>query len=439
MLAYLTLLCAALAFAAAIAVWLRLAGHGAGAGKTLEVLQRQEALLGTLRTDVAQLRSELVAAQAQAGRELRAEQGRFREEVAASLTASRGELGESLRGIRDEVHHRLEAVRTSVDRKLQEIREDNGARLEQMRVTVDEKLQSTLELRLGESFKLVGEQLERVQTGLGEMQALATGVGDLKRVLTNVKTRGTWGEIQLGALLEQVLTPEQYATNVAVKEGSRERVEFAVRLPGRGEAGDGPVWLPIDAKFPQEDYLRLEDAREAADLVAMDVAGKNLEQSIRSCARAICTKYLDPPRTTDIGIMFLPTESLYAEVARRPGLLEALQREFRVLVAGPSTLAALLNSLQMGFRTLAIQQRTSEVWTVLGNVKTQFGKFEGLLTRVHKKLQEATSTVEETQKQTRVLTGRMRDVEALPIAEELTELTSGDVEAVPDMLEIAGR
>ena len=419
---------AGLACIAAIAAWLqarslrsilqRLAEQAAA---TADVLRRQEALTAALRAEVAQIRLDL-----------HDEQSRARGELAGAMTAFRTELRESLAGVRSEMQHgsatseqRFDALRGTIDAKLQAIREDNNARLEQMRATVDEKLQSTLEARLGESFRFVGEQLDRVRSGLSEMQALAAGVGDLKRVLTNVKTRGTWGEIQLGVLLEQILTPDQYATNVAVREGSQDRVEFAIRLPGRGEHGDRPVWLPIDAKFPQEDYIRLEEAREAGDPAAVEAAAKALEHNIRNEARTICTKYLDPPRTTDIGIMFLPTESLYAEVARRPRLLESLQRDYRVLVAGPSTLAALLNSLQMGFRTLAIQKRSSEVWTVLGNVKTQFAKFETLLDKVHRKLQEATSTVEETQKRSRMLGTRMRDVEALPVEEPFPPLSPG--------------
>lgn len=424
-----TLVLVGFAFLAALAAWLQARAQRSAVQRTAdltarmaEVLRRQEALVDAMRGDVAQIRSEL-----------HQEQSRSRAELAATLVAFRTELRESLAGVRNEMQHgsamseqRFETLRAAVDLKLQSIREDNNARLEQMRATVDEKLQSTLEARLGESFRVVSEQLDRVRSGLTEMQALAVGVGDLKRVLTNVKTRGTWGEIQLGVLLEQILTPDQYATNVAVREGSQDRVEFAIRLPGRGENGDAPVWLPIDAKFPQEDYLRLEDARAAGDPVAVEAAAKALEQNIRNEAKTIFTKYLDPPRTTDIGIMFVPTEGLYAEVARRPRLLESLQRDYRVLVAGPSTLAALLNSLQMGFRTLAIQKRSSEVWTVLGNVKTHFTKFEALLAKVHRKLQEATTTVEETQKRSRILGTRMRDVEALPIDDGFAGLEVSD-------------
>ncbi|MBA4158329.1 MAG: DNA recombination protein RmuC [Gemmatimonadetes bacterium] len=316
---------------------------------------------------------------------------------------------------------RLEALRGVVETKLQHIREDNTRQLEQMRQTVDEKLQGALEQRLGESFRLVSERLEQVHNGLGEMKNLASGVGDLKKVLTNVKVRGTWGEIQLGNLLEQVLTPEQYATNVVVCEGSSERVEFAIKLPGRGDHEGDVVWLPIDAKFPQEDYQRLVEAQEHADPLGVEVAGKALENRIRACAKDVCDKYLNPPRTTDFAILFLPTEGLYAEVVRRTGLMDMIQREWRVVVAGPTTLWALLNSLQMGFRTLAIQKRSSEVWTVLGAVKTEFGKFGGVLDKVQKKLQEASNVVEDAGRRKRAVERKLKDVQELsvPQAEEL--------------------
>jgi DNA recombination protein RmuC len=321
---------------------------------------------------------------------------------------------------------RLGALRAVVDEKLQQIRDDNEKQLEQMRVTVDEKLRGALEQRLGESFRLVSERLEQVHQGLGEMQALASGVGDLKRVLTNVKVRGTWGEVQLARLLESVLTPDQYATNVATREGSNERVEFAVKLPGRGEADGGVVWLPIDAKFPQEDYLLLTEAQERGDPAGVEAAAKRLEQRIYASAREICDKYLDPPATTDFGIMFLPTEGLYAEVIRRTGLVEVVQRECRVVIAGPTTLAALLNSLQMGFRTLAIERRSSEVWSVLGAVKTEFGKFGDVLDRVKKKLQEANNAVDSVQVRTRAMGKKLRSVEEMPAPEaEVMALGNG--------------
>jgi len=321
---------------------------------------------------------------------------------------------------------RLDAVRTTVETKLTELRTENTQALEAMRATVDEKLQATLEQRLGESFRLVSDRLEQVHRGLGEMQELATGVGDLKRVLTNVKTRGIWGEVQLAALLEQMLSPEQYAANVATRPGSSERVEFALRLPGQNGGSGGVVWLPIDAKFPHEDYQRLLDAQERGDADAVAAATRNLEQQIKTFARSIRDKYVAPPDTTDFGIMFLPTEGLYAEVIRRPGLVELLQRDHRVVVAGPTTLAALLNSLQMGFRTLAVEQRSSEVWRLLGTVKSDFGKFGDLLQRVQKKLGEASDGLDDAARKSRTIERRLRGVEALPAPDARSDLSGAD-------------
>jgi len=312
---------------------------------------------------------------------------------------------------------RMEKLRETLQIRLQAIQEDNAKQLEQMRATVDEKLHDTLEKRLGESFKLVSDRLEQVQKGLGEMQTLANGVGDLKRVLTNVKTRGTFGEVQLGALLEQVLAPGQYAANVETRKGSGQRVEFALRLPGRDGTEGSIVHLPLDAKFPQEDYLRLVEAQERADAVAAEEAGKLLERAIRLAATDIRDKYLDPPQTTDFGIMFLPTEGLYAEVLRRPSLADALQRDLKVLVAGPTTLAALLNSLQMGFRTLAIEKRSAEVWNLLGAVRTEFGKFGEMLDKTSKKLQEAGNHIEAAATRTRQMERKLKNVQALPSSE----------------------
>jgi DNA recombination protein RmuC len=306
---------------------------------------------------------------------------------------------------------KLEELRQTVDLQLTTLRTDNAGRLEQMRQTVDEKLQATLEDRLGASFRQVSERLEQVHRGLGEMQALATGVGDLKRVLANVRSRGVWGEVQLAALLEQVLAPEQYGFNVATRDGSGERVEFAVRLPG-SEGGDGEtVWLPIDAKFPLEDYQRLTDSIERGDAAGAEQAARDLEVRIRGCARDIRDKYLDPPRTTDFAILFLPTEGLYAEVLRRPGLADGIQRDFRVVLTGPTTLWAVLNSLKMGFRTLAIQKRSSEVWSLLAAVRTDFGRFGAALDAVQKKLQEASGKIDEAQKGSRRIERRLRDVQ----------------------------
>ncbi len=309
---------------------------------------------------------------------------------------------------------KLETLRQAVETQLRTLQEDNSRKLEQMRLIVDEKLQSTLEKRLGESFKQVSERLEQVYRGLGEMRSLAVGVGDLKKVLTNVKTRGTWGEIQLSHILEQILTPDQYEVNVATKQTSGERVEFAIKLPGLDAHKESVVWLPIDAKFPQEDYQRLLDAQEAADKVLAEKSVKNLENRIKTEARAIREKYIDPPHTTDFGIMFLPVEGLYAEVLRRPGLCDSLQRDYRIAVTGPTTLAALLNSLQMGFRTLAIEKRSSEVWELLGAVKSQFSKFGDVLAQTKKKLQEASNTIDKAEVRTRVIERKLGKVQELP-------------------------
>lgn len=323
---------------------------------------------------------------------------------------------------------KLEQLRETIEKRLQTLQEDNSKKLEQMRETVDEKLHRTLEKRLGESFKMVSERLEQVYKGLGEMQTLAAGVGDLKKVLTNVKTRGTWGEMSLGFLLEQLLTPDQYAQNIATKKGSSERVEFAIKLPGHDD-GEGAVWLPIDAKFPEADYRRLVEAHEQADLDLSEKSAKNLENFIKLEAKKIKEKYLDPPHTTDFGIMFLPVESLYAEVLRRPGLCEALQRDCRIVVTGPTTLAALLNSLQMGFRTLAIEKRSSEVWTLLRIVETEFGKFGDLLDKTHKKLTEAGNTIEAAARKSRTIERKLQNVQKLP--------TDDNGAKVPEKLTVA--
>jgi DNA recombination protein RmuC len=307
---------------------------------------------------------------------------------------------------------RLEALRAIVDTRLKQLQEDNSKQLDRMRLTVDEKLQGTLERRLGESFKLVSERLEQVHQGLGAMQQLASDVGGLQRVLTNVKTRGGWGEVQLGALLEQVLTSDQFERNVRTREESGETVEYAIKLPGDGNGN--AVWLPIDAKFPVEDYQRLIAAQESADLPATELATKNLETQLRKCAKDICSKYINPPKTTDFALMFLPTEGLYAEAIRRVGLVEQVQRDCRVVITGPTTLAALLNSLQMGFRTLSIQQRSSEVWNLLAAVKTEFSKFGDSLSKVKDKLDQASSDMDKVAVRSRAITKKLRDVEELP-------------------------
>ncbi|AYG64308.1 DNA recombination protein RmuC (plasmid) [Rhizobium jaguaris] len=305
-----------------------------------------------------------------------------------------------------------EALKLSVETQLGVLRKENGDKLEQMRVTVDEKLQGTLDKRLGESFKMVSERLEAVHQGLGEMQSLATGVGDLKRVLTNVKSRGSWGEVQLGALLEQILTPTQYISNAAISEIGNERVEYAIRLPGNAEGEE--VLLPIDAKFPIEDYERLQAASEVGDISSVEEASKALETRIKNSAKDISSKYVRPPKTTDFAILFLPTEGLYAEVIRRPGLSDDLQRNHRVVIAGPTTLTALLSSLQMGFRTLAIQKRSSEVWQVLAEVKDEFGKFRPVLEKVKRKLQEASNQIDKVEVRERAIKRKLRNVETLP-------------------------
>lgn len=323
---------------------------------------------------------------------------------------------------------RFERLRISVEGRLAAIQADNASKLEEMRRTVDEKLHATLEQRLGESFKLVSDRLEQVHRGLGEMQSLAAGVGDLKRVLSNVKTRGTWGEVQLAALLEQLLTADQFAANVATRPDSGERVDFAIRLPGKGDGA--VVWLPIDAKFPVEDYQRLIDAQERGELGVVDEASKAIEVRLKAEARSIHEKYVAPPHTTDFALLYLPTEGLYAEALRRPGLADTLQREWRVSLAGPTTLAALLNSLQMGFRTLAIEQRSAEVWAVLGAVKSEFGKFGEALAHTRKKLDEASNSISKAETRTRQLSRKLSEVEALPVsdAEKLIGLVELDGE-----------
>lgn len=357
--------------------------------------------------------------------------------LAETITRTMGELARlqkvqletmstEIARLSDSSEKKLEAVRLTVEENLKSLQADNAKQLDQMRRTVDEKLQGTLEKRLGESFKQVSERLELVHKGLGEMQTLATGVGDLKRVLTNVKTRGTWGEVQLGALLEQVLTTDQFAANVATREGA-ERVEFAIRLPGQGEDREEPVWLPIDAKFPMEDYQRLMDAQERADAEGVEAAGKQLESRVKACAGDICKKYLNPPKTTDFGILFLPIEGLFAEVIRRTGLIEAIQRDCRVVVAGPTTLWSILSSLQMGFRTLAIQKRSSEVWNLLAAVKTEWGKYGDVLDAVQKKLNQASDTIERAKARSRAVGKKLKDVEALPAADAEGLLPALDV------------
>lgn len=362
---------------------------------------------------VGSLRDSLQTATLETAKLQQEQLGQFGNQLGMLLTTIEQRLG----ALTQTNEGKLESMRVTVDNRLGQIHRDNAEKLETMRQTVDERLHGTLEARLGESFKQVSERLEQVHKGLGEMQTLASGVGDLKKVLTNVKTRGGWGEVQLEALLEQMLSPEQYERNVKTRDGSAEMVEFAIRLPGKSEDGLDHVWLPIDAKFPIEDYQRLIDAAHEGDRDTVELAARALEKRVRGCARDISTKYVNPPRTTDFAVMFLPTEGLYAEVVRRNGLLETMQRDHRVVVAGPSTFAALLNSLQMGFRTLAIQERSSEVWKILGAVKTEFRKFGDVLDGVKKKLDQASKTMEDAATRSRAIERKLRQVEELPSAD----------------------
>ena len=338
------------------------------------------------------------------------------QEIGSNQRTQLSALLEQMTKLTDSNQQKLDLLKTAVEQKLAAIQDNNSKQLEQMRLTVDEKLQGTLEKRLGESFKLVSERLEQVYKGLGEMRTLASGGGDLKKVLTNVKTRGTWGEVQLGTMLEQILTPEQFSCNVATKGGA-ERVEFAIKLPGRSDDKDENVWLPIDAKFPIEDYQRLVEAQEKGDAEMTETAAKQLEIRIRQSAKDISEKYLNPPKTTDFGILFLPIEGLFAEVIRRPGLTDSLQRESRVIIAGPTTLWSILNSLQMGFRTLAIEKRSSEVWKLLAVAKSEWSKYGEVLDRVQKKLHEASNSIEDAKTRTRVIGRKLKDVQELPVSE----------------------
>ena len=353
------------------------------------------------RSSASHFQTELVRRLEIIDRGLRDEFSRNREEAGAAAKNQREELSKS-----------LESVRSVVDDRLRQLQEDNAKQIDKMRSTVDEKLQGTLEKRLGESFKLVSDRLEQVHQGLGAMQQLASDVGGLQRVLTNVKTRGGWSEWQLGVLLEEMLTPDQFAKNMKTRDDSDERVEFAIKLPG--DENGAPVWLPIDAKFPMEHYERLTDAQESGDSTAIDAAMKTLETQLKRCAKDICEKYINPPKTTDFALMFLPSEGLYAEAIRRVGLVQNVQRDCRVTFVGPTTLAALLNSLQMGFRTLAIQRRSSEVWNLLAAVKTEFGKFGEALSAVKEKIDQASRKIEDVDVRSRAIKRKLRDVEELP-------------------------
>lgn len=415
----------------------------AGAAVLLIVLLKR-----SLSASLPQLEAQLTALeknQEKAERTLKEEIARNREEANNSSRQLREEVVNSLKSFNDSLlkqmtniselqegrfntfsgqisnltqtnEQKLDKMRETVEERLKSLQEDNTKKLDKMRETVDEKLHATLERRLGESFKLVSERLEMVHKGLGEMQNLAIGVGDLKKVLSNVKTRGILGEIQLGNILEQILTAEQYATNVVTKKGSRDHVEFAIKLPGKDDSGE-VVYLPLDAKFPREHYDALITAYEHGDPAVVEEAAKLLEGNIKKFAKDIKDKYIDPPHTTDFGIMFLPVEGLYAEVVRRPGLIETLQRDFKIIITGPTTLAALLNSLQMGFRTLVIEKRSSEVWMLLGAVKTEFGRFGDILEKTQKKLQEASNTIEDAAKKSRTIEKKLKNVQELPSTE----------------------
>jgi len=391
-------------------------------GKIGSLCDAQERTDRSVRDEIARLRAE---AQMQAQQE--------RTENVQSLKSFEGSMQTRLSELTATTENKMESLRLIIDDKLKQIQEDNTRQLNRMRETVDEKLQNALETRLGESFKQVSERLELVHQGLGDMRNLAAGVGDLKKVLTNVKARGTWGEVQLGALLEEVLSPEQYLKNVKIKENSGDFVEFAIKLPGQTDSSSDSVLIPVDAKFPVEDYQRLLEAQEKSDAVAADEAIRQLEASIKKAAKDISQKYLAPPQTTDFGIMFLPSEGLYAEVIRRTALVAVLQREHHIVVTGPTTFAALLNSLQMGFRALAIQKRSGEVWKILSEVKTAFGRFGETLDNVRKKLEQAANSVDDAQKKTRTLSGKLKAVEGMPDKEPFNKMVLDDT--IPDQLQ----
>jgi DNA recombination protein RmuC len=388
---------------------------GDGAARELR-LEMQASAQGTrqeLASHLAQNQAGIVQQLEAMRQQMQLHAAGGREEQARSLKRFADTLNQALATLTESNAQRMLEVRGTLETKIRDLQTDNAARLEEMRKTVDEKLHATLETRLAESFRHVSERLEKVHQGLGEMQQLAIGVGDLKRVLTNVKTRGTWGEVQLEMLLEQVLTADQYARNVETVQGTNARVEFAIRLPGLVDGGP-PVWLPIDAKFPKEQYERLVEAAEHADADGVARAGAELERAVRLEAKTICEKYVSPPQTTDYAILFLPTEGLYAEVMRRPGLADDLQRTLRVMIAGPSTLSALLNSLQMGFRTMALEKRSAEVWQVLGAVKTEFGKFGDVLAATKVTLERAAKNIENAEVRSRQMARKLKSVEALP-------------------------
>lgn len=431
-------LCAVNIVLAALVIWLLT--RGADRYKNISKIfgSLQDALVrihqgtqGEFRESRAEHKADMRALR----NELGASMNQFSEAIIRRIHENHGNQLAQLDSFAKQLHQltqmndtKFEKLREVVARQLQSMQADNNGKLEEMRKTVDEKLNATLEKRLGDSFRLVSERLEQVHKGLGEMRLLATGVGDLKRVLSNVKTRGIWGEIQLGNLLEQMLTPRQYERNVATVPLSSERVEYAIKLPGRGEAQE-TVWLPIDAKFPQEDYQRLMDAQEKADGQLAEECAKALETRVKAEAKDIAAKYVAVPHTTEFAILFLPTEGLYAEILRRPGLSEHLMNKYKVVVAGPSTLAALLSSLQMGFRTIAIEERSAEVWTVLSAVKAEFGKFGDLLDKTHKKLQEASNSIDTAARKSRTIERKLKRVEEMPPGSSAKILALADDEA----------
>ncbi|HWJ94767.1 MAG TPA: DNA recombination protein RmuC [Telluria sp.] len=430
------ILVAALAAVAVLQVLVLLRGRSGDSGERFDRVERE--LRHEMQTSAQATRQELAAhlAQNQSGivqqleamrQQMQVHSAGGREEQARALKRFADTLNQALANLTESNAQRMLEVRGTLETKIRDLQTDNAAKLEEMRRTVDEKLHATLETRLAESFRHVSERLEKVHQGLGEMQQLAIGVGDLKRVLTNVKTRGTWGEVQLQMLLEQVLTPDQYARNVETVAGTNARVEFAIKLPGAVEDGP-PLWLPIDAKFPKEQYERLVEAAEHADADGVARAGAELERAVRTEAKTICEKYVSPPQTTDFAILFLPTEGLYAEVMRRPGVADDLQRTLRVTIAGPSTLTAILNSLQMGFRTLALEKRSSEVWQVLGAVKTEFGKFGDVLAATKLTLEKAAKNIENAEVRSRQMARKLKSVEALP-SEAAQLMLGGETDA----------
>ncbi|TPG23289.1 DNA recombination protein RmuC [Variovorax guangxiensis] len=401
-----------------------------GTGRSERALRQEvaDSARGTrqeLGQNFASFQAALIQQGAEATRTQNAQIDAFAQQLTLMQKTLADTLNTQLQGLSESNARRLAEVRATMETQLAQLQQTNTAKLDEMRKTVDEKLQSTLEARLGESFKQVADRLDQVHKGLGEMQTLAIGVGSLQRVLTNVKTRGIFGEVQLEALLEQVLTTEQYAKQVETKPRSGQRVDFAVRFPGRSADG-APVWLPIDAKFPRDDYERLIDAHERADVLAVEVAGKALEARIRSEAKSIADSYLAAPHTTDFAILFLPVESLYAEVLRRPGLMDAVQRQHRVTLAGPTTLLAMLNSLHMGFRTLALEQQASEVWKVLGAVKTEFNRFGEWVERIKEQVARASDTIDKADTRQKQMRRALKSVEALPDAQAQALLPAVD-------------